>query len=402
MAKAPYESIKKKQRIVLFVILGFFSIGLALQIIGAIKDMAEEMAPIAGLGCYLPCFILGIVEIYLASKRSQLNENKKEKKHRSHQKDSTIIPPHSSVDDDIIGGGRFSNSNESDKKVLALETIAEFDEYIKDTFPELPFDEYKDNIEASSLFDITVLRQLCMRMQKHLGIEQYIITVEFEQSEPESKEAGTFKRTGLLFAEIKIKEKVSGPAIWATLAHELSHAYQSFKGHPQFSDNVLESEQFTDILTFYLGFKPIVEKGYYTNLGDTRYKLGYIFPGDFYAAEKKYLERTSSIHAFEKEKKELSAKLLALRQYAAFIVSYCEQLEGKYLPEDDKQFVIEKKNIYSSSEYLDYLNNLEKELSRKAYMSIQMDIIGIEMKYEELMKDYEKIKAFATFVGIEK
>ena len=59
------------------------------------------------------------------------------------------------------------------------------------------------------------------------------------------------------------------------MAHEISHAFQQYYGHPTYNDDELESEKFTDALALYLGFTNIYKNGQKYKVNGHIHRLGY-------------------------------------------------------------------------------------------------------------------------------
>ena len=275
--------------------------------------------------------------------------------------------------------------------------IKEIDDYISKEYPELPYDEAVLNINFSSDF-LSDIRKTTIEMQRHLGISDYItITVNLRKLNDGSSlklEAGHFSRTGVITAEIEIDSGLSKDMALACLAHEMSHFYQSFKGRQPYEDGSIKEEQFTDLLTYYLGFSKLVKNGYYSNAS----KLGYVESEDFRKIEEQYSSRTSSSGSYKKEKKDLKEIISVYEATIGEIVSLCRDLLSKYMPPDDKVFVKSINEKYNSDEVKEYISRINKNIDRRAKLNINMDQIGVEMKLEELMEDKVKVQRIYDYI----
>ena len=285
------------------------------------------------------------------------------------------------------------------KRALTDECLKEFDSYIEKNFPELPLDEFKPPIETLFSFSYgeKEMQSLVNNMKKHIGIDTFAISVHFKKF-PENKQnktsGGTFQRTGLITAVIHINEKLTISQIPACLAHEMAHAYQSFKSNQPYPDNSDLEECFTDLLTFYLGFSKFVEKGYYSNNS----KLGYVHDGDFLKIKEVFSKRTSSKNSFKDEKQEFNQLIETFELYIDSIINSCEMLSKKFLPQEDKQFILDTLKKYQSNEIKDKLEQYKKGFERRAIADLRTDIIGLEIKIEEIQKDKAKVDRIEKYI----
>lgn len=395
------DNVKK-----LFYILGgVFALALiVLFVVGMLvlhgnKDFAWPivLTLFATLGCFLVPVFMNIAEEDRARKRAKNPRSNYSRSGKGNASSGT-------------GSANFSNpfdysaGFDSKKRSLSDSQIKVFDEYVARVFPELPFDSWKGSSEDwLHIKDEKVLKNVIFQMQKHLGIDMFILTAVVSNNEL-TKEPGLFRRTGPISGEIKVNlNLLNNSAVMAVLCHEVAHAYQSFKGHDQYSEDKNEYEPFTDILTYYLGFSDIVKTGYYTSVTGKdgnihNIKLGYIEAGDFEYAKQIYSKRTSSIHSFEKEKKQLASLVEAYCAYVETMTSYSERLLGKYLPPDDKEFVKAMNEKYNSDEVKERIRQYKEKLERRSLEDIKMDIAGIEFKLEDLMEESKKIQRIHDFV----
>ena len=301
-----------------------------------------------------------------------------------------------------------NNHNESNntpsytplKRALKDEVLEQFDSYISNNFSDLPLDEFKPPVERlfSFAYQEKDMQSLVNEMKKHIGIDTFAISVHFKKYPPAGKDnktsGGSFQRTSLITAVIYINEELTTAQIPACLSHEMAHAYQSFKGKQPYADNSDLEECFTDLLTFYLGFSKFVKKGYYSNNS----KLGYVHDGDFLKIEEIYSKRTSSKGSYVDEKQEFNQLIETFEQYINVIVDSCERLSKKYLPSEDKQFVLSMLEKYQSKEIKDKIEQYKKGFERRAISDLRTDTIGLEIKIEEAIKDKEKVVRIENYI----
>lgn len=365
------EKIKKAQLLLLFPI-GFCFV--AMIILGVLQQMDFYAIP----GVLIT--LLGFAEIILAIARSNKN-NKQNKQPRSSS---------------FSGGANASYVPPPIKRATDDSFIKEIDDYVAREFSELPLDNALIGLTFATDY-LSDIRKTAYEMQMHLGLASFIITISLRKLNDENTkrlEAGHFKRTGLLTAEIEIDSSLSKVVALACLAHEMSHAYQSFKGKSPYPDGTQKEEQFTDLLTYYLGFSDLVKNGYYS--GNT--KLGYVETGDFTKIEQQYSSRTSSIGSYKKEKNNLKELIDLYASMVEQVLSLCENLLVKYIAPDDKEYIKSINEKYSSAEVKDYIFKINNNIERRAKLNINMDQIGVEMKIEELMEEKKKVERIYNYV----
>lgn len=277
------------------------------------------------------------------------------------------------------------------------EFLLKMDEYIAKEYPNLPLSRI-GQLPRGNGDRLDYARQVSSAMQKHLGLKYQIITISLFDSKTdtnkEKQEAGTFQRTGLITADIKIDSSLDLMMFDACLAHEFAHAFQSFNGKQPYEDGSIEEEQFTDLLTFYLGFDRIVKLGYY----GYQKKLGYVNDGDFLKIEEIYSKRTSAPDTYAKEKAELAQLADLYERMVVELIDECDQLLNKYLPPEDKTFVLETKKQYSSDEEKTKIKQYKENIERRAKSNVDLDITGLEIRLENLMKSKEKLDRIYNFV----
>lgn len=369
--KEKIEKIKKAQ---LFLLIPIGLCFIAMVVLGIAQQMDFYAIP----GVLIT--LLGIAELVLVGVR--VNENNKQssgnRQTSSFSGSSTTYapPPARRVTDDFF--------------------IEEIDDYVAKEFPELPLDNATINLSFTTDY-LSDIRKAAFEMQKHLGIQTFIITISIRKLNDENdkkREAGHFRRTGLITAEIEIDSHLSKTMALACLAHEMSHAYQSFKGKRPYEDGSLKEEQFTDLLTYYLGFSGLIKNGYYSG----NQKLGYVESGDFNKIEEQYSSRTSSSGSYKKEKKDLKELINLYENMVEDVLSLCGNLLAKYMPPDDKMYIKSINEKYNSTEVKEYISKIKDNIDRRAKLNINMDQIGVEMKIEELMEDKTKVQRIYDYV----
>lgn len=324
--------------------------------------------------------LLGIAEIVLAGMRG--HENRKQ--HERDRKTSSY------------GGASTNYAQPPVRRATDDLFIKEIDDYVAREFPELPLDNAIIGLTFSTDY-LSDIRKTAFEMQKHLGISTFIITISLRKLNDENAkklEAGHFRRTGLITAEIEIDSNLSKVMALACLAHEMSHAYQSFKGKQPYQDGSTKEEQFTDLFTYYLGFSSLIKNGYYSG----NQKLGYVEAGDFQKTEEQYSSRTSSSGSYKKEKKDLKELIILYETMIEEILSLCAGLLAKYMPPDDKSYIRTINEKYNSPKVKEYISKINDNIDRRAKLNLNMDQIGVEMKIEELMEDKTKVQRIYDYV----
>lgn len=272
------------------------------------------------------------------------------------------------------------------------------DDYIANNYPSLPLDDIGIFTFNANEDPLEAIRKMAYKMQSHIGLKYQIITIKFfkgtAKSDVSVKEAGNFRRTGALTADINLDESLDNFMLVACLAHEMAHAYQSFSGKQPYADNTNEEEFFTDLLTFYLGFTKIVKSGYYGFMK----KLGYIADGDFLKIEEIYSKRTSAPSSFVKEKEELRQLSSLYERMVEEVLEKCEALLKKYLPSEDKTYVSDLKNQYGSEEEKEKIRKYNENVNKRSKDDLDADITGLEIRIENLMKAKEKLDRIYNYI----
>ena len=278
------------------------------------------------------------------------------------------------------------------------EFLKKTDDYIATQYPSLPLDDIGIFSFSGDQDALEAIREMAYKMQSHVGLKYQIITIEFfkgtAKSDATVKEAGNFRRTGALTAEINLDQSLDNFMLVACLAHEMAHAYQSFSGKQPYADNTNEEEFFTDLLTFYLGFTKIVKSGYYGFMK----KLGYIADGDFLKIEEIYSKRTSAPNSYVKEKEELKQLSLLYESMVEEVLEKCESLSKKYLPPEDKTYILELKNQYGSEEEKAKIRKYNENVHKRSKDNLDSDIVGLEIRIENLMKAKEKLDRIYNYI----
>ncbi len=304
-----------------------------------------------------------------------------------------------STSNSSTGGPRTTTpppSRQPTRKV-SDEFLLKMDEYIAKEYPNLPLNRI-GQLPRGNGDRLEYARHVSSAMQKHLGLKYQIITISLFDSKTdpnkEKQETGTFQRTGLITADIKIDSSLDFMMFDACLAHEFAHAFQSFNGKQPYEDGTIEEEQFTDLLTFYLGFDRIVKLGYY----GYQKKLGYVNDGDFLKIEEIYSKRTSAPDTYAKEKAELAQLADLYERMVVELIDECNQLLNKYLPPEDKTFVLETKEHYDSAEEKEKIKQYKENIERRAKSNVDLDITGLEIRLEDLMKTKQKLDRIYNFI----
>lgn len=68
------------------------------------------------------------------------------------------------------------------------------------------------------------------------------------------------------------------------------------------------------------------------------------------------------------------------------------------MPSDDKNYILNCLNKYSSSDITEYIHELRKSIKNKPHWKIDMDSIGVQIRLESLLTDYNKVQKLISFV----
>lgn len=289
------------------------------------------------------------------------------------------------------------NDRERVELEVAQSLANKFDKAVRVHYSELPLPNYcvPDSVWyrlVNYLHDEILLedalRMSLKDMEKHLGVIEGNGS-KIELGEVEKETAGNISRHGYASNVIRIgfKEEYSPSTYIAILAHELSHAYQ-FRQGKEIVFEGLEEEQFTDVLTMYLGFGPYTLDGK-NGKGHENYEIGYVKTQVLKLAEKnvetlrKDREKQRIIDA-ENKKIEVEIDRIKglLKTYVGSFQDRIYELESGKMNEVDKKSINEAVSHFDAryfkdltskigyvkaktpEENLNVLKYLEEELSR--------------------------------------
>ncbi len=290
------------------------------------------------------------------------------------------------------------------KEILTDSFIEFIDKYIENIFPNLPLGdaEIPSYLYQSfeSAFDekdkpkyTHVINEIGDYLKKHIGLIDYFIPISFYETRIE-KEAGLFEPQSDTTGNIKIcTEGMNTNAIIATLCHELSHAFQHIKLHRQFDDNdIKKTEQFTDALTYYLGFAKYIIAGYWFFTDGCRHELGYIGEYDFNRINKLVCSRLKILELSRKEIIKLNDNYQTMQMYCEYVSSLHD-----YLNKNGVSFETQELNCFIDfkQKYNERLNHFKTSISSSidAYISLKAKTFEIENVISCLLSDYQKIIA---------
>ena len=268
--KKKIKKIKTAQLVVLIILIIDFVLMIVLGVINGANG------PFPYLSAAL--VVLGLVELFLAIARRKTNSNDgyvKAKPANNHS-DGYIKPnPHT-----------YNNNQEEPKENKEIrDKIWQFDAFARDYYSKLPLDDF--SFSDSDLIDlknevshgqltVQTLKPLVDKMIKHLGQTFNFASIQIVRVAPgEGNYAGYVEKNSHCIT-VNYDGAMTYKAVLALLAHEVSHLYQFYE-FTKYPNEGIETEEFTDFLTFYLGFGSFVENGYtyYLNL-ETKRTLGYL------------------------------------------------------------------------------------------------------------------------------
>ncbi|MBO6280092.1 MAG: hypothetical protein J6M95_00730 [Bacilli bacterium] len=162
------------------------------------------------------------------------------------------------------------NPDDLPENIAIRKKIWAFDAFVRDNFRKLPLDEisfsYDELYElthtvGSGKLNVETLRPIVNKMLKHLNQTFNYASIEVRYVKPgEINKAGHIESDSHKIV-VNYDGKMTSNSVLALLAHEISHAYQFYE-FSKYPGSEREVEEFTDFLTFYLGFGSLVEKGY--------------------------------------------------------------------------------------------------------------------------------------------
>ena len=253
------DKIAKIKKAQLFLLIPIGICFVAMIVLGVLQQMDLYAIP----GSLI--VLLGIAEIILAVMRSK--ENNKDNEH-----------PRSSSSGTSYSGGTKANPQPSPKtnpddlpkNIELRKKIWKFDAFVRDNFPKLPLEEIEfSREELHELSDtagfgnlkVETLRPIVNKMLKHLNQTFNYASIEIRHVKPgELNQAGHIESTSHRIV-LNYDGHMTCNSVLALLAHEISHAYQFYE-FSKYPGPEREVEEFTDFLTFYLGFGSLVQKGY--------------------------------------------------------------------------------------------------------------------------------------------
>lgn len=163
-----------------------------------------------------------------------------------------------------------TNPDDLPENIELRKKIWKFDAFVRDNFPKLPLEEIEfSREELHELSDtagfgnlkVETLRPIVNKMLKHLNQTFNYASIEIRHVEPgELNQAGHIESTSHRIV-LNYDGHMTCNSVLALLAHEISHAYQFYE-FSKYPGPEREVEEFTDFLTFYLGFGSLVQKGY--------------------------------------------------------------------------------------------------------------------------------------------
>lgn len=194
------------------------------------------------------------------------------------KKDNGVPKTTSSSSRTSYSGGTKANPQPSPKtnpddlpeNIELRKKIWKFDAFVRDNFPKLPLEEIEfSREELHELSDtagfgnlkVETLRPIVNKMLRHLNQTFNYASIEIRHVKPgELNQAGHIESTSHRIV-LNYDGHMTCNSVLALLAHEISHAYQFYE-FSKYPGPEREVEEFTDFLTFYLGFGSLVQKGY--------------------------------------------------------------------------------------------------------------------------------------------
>lgn len=309
------------------------------------------------------CFMFGVLPSFilyvsLSNKNKERLERNNYIKNHSKQNDSFGSSGsfgskfnqerHSANNDKVPENGELYGWDECGE-IAEYNLLKKFDEYIKLNFPFIPLEEYKvpeeiikkikQDIDIFEMPRVQTLSELAISMQKHLGYKENRVVVEIKSAIPGQRIAGKHERMIISFSNIVIyySNVYSVFNVIQIMAHEMSHAFQQYYGHPTYNDSVDVSEKFTDALAIYLGFGNIYKNGQKYKVADSIYRLGYLSDNSCKCAYETYETRLVK----EKPMRDYKMRFLNLQYKANQII------EGLRIHVDMLRNLVDNYNIDS-------------------------------------------------------
>ena len=277
-AKAKYRSIKKAQLIILIpIVIGV--IGMTVFGVLNIPTASGLFATVA--------LVCGFVEILLAASRKRLSRNTGDSKssHSKHESNNSGPFYHETNTNKNV------NVDDLPENVSIREKIWKFDSFVRDYFRQLPLDdisfseneirELKRQVNTNAYLDKDLLKPIIDKMLRHLNQTFNYASIEVRRVEPGQVQQAGHIDTWSHRIVVNYDGKMGYKNVLALIAHEMSHAFQFYE-FSKYPGETNEIEEFTDFLTFYLGFGPLMDKGYdYTYFDDNdhherKVRIGYL------------------------------------------------------------------------------------------------------------------------------
>lgn len=368
------ERIKKAQLLLLVLVIIDF---VALIFVGALQGPQGVFIVLSvnliGLG--IAELVLSRVRVHINRKKIEDNSNKPSYTHHPNPKPS---------EDDLP------------ENIKIREKIWKFDAFVRDNFENLPLEEfYFDNSQLNELkyslsrkeLTAEVLKPLVNTMIKHLNQTFNYANIVVNRVKP-----GETDHPGYIDGNRQITVNYDGVmpymSVLALLAHEISHAYQFYEFR-KYPGETLEVEEFTDFLTYYLGFGNLVDNGHRYFDKDTPIRLGYLNDYALSFSKTAMNARKTMRDIKRKEDEEIAYLKNNIKQTADMIpeyihlisaivdnLSHCQTLEsedmseiGNHVTEYQNYYISEIRDLNEQSikeNDVDKLKDIYKKMSAKA------------------------------------
>ena len=349
--------------------------------------------PLLGvLVCYL--VILVVVKKHTENKKSKQNKKFTQQKNEKATRGKNINDHYT----DFVDYGK-KDPVHIDQLVLV------FDNMIRQNFPELPKPSFKLNdylfnkleIECNNgVPHVDTLQKILIEMEHFLNITMSNQSIIFLEKNKDNI-SGFISRQFYSLNEITIcyDSCYNANNYIAILAHELSHAYQYSKNKSNLFGNLELNEEFTDALTFYLGFSEYFINGKEALKSDKdnikRITLGYLnknlFDDLVFSVEKLKKDKAQK-DAQSKIYKETLNKIICLKDtYRSYLVTInilIQQLQTNLTLNLDE--------LYTINEFLITFNEKSYEQIFQAFTNLPPNNLESAKYFLELLnKDVTKL-----------